>query len=74
MPIKQGTILECDKLGPHGKPVVAVIGYASDFAVYEQSYPEQVTPSLIAANGDKVYIEHAKDLFPELFKSLRYRS
>lgn len=67
-----GTILKSLELGPHGKPVVAVIGYANDWTAYEQSYPWQVSPELIAESGDKFGRERAEELFPEL-GHLRYR-
>lgn len=67
MPIKPGSIIECDRLGPHGKPVVAVIGLADfDWAAYEQAYPDQVTPAQIADLGNKILAEQARNLFPEL--------
>lgn len=71
--LKSDLILTCEELGPHGRPVVAVIGYAHDFAVYEQSYPDQYTPELIAQSGDKIYVDDARRLFPEL-KDYHYRS
>ena len=70
--IKRGQVLECDQPGPHGRPVVAVIGYAGDWAAYEQAYPEQDTADLIAHQGDKIGEVQARNLFPELAK-LRYR-
>jgi hypothetical protein len=70
--IKPDTILECNTLSRHGKPVVAVIGYAHDWAAYEQAYPDQTTPEYIASNGDKISRDEAMELFPEL-SSLRYR-
>lgn len=72
MSIKRGQILECEQVGPHGKPVVAVIGFANDWAAYEMAYPEQTTPDLIARHGDKVGETDARLLFLELSK-LRYR-
>lgn len=72
MSFKPGTIIECSKPGPYGKPVVAVIGYINDWAAYEQAYPDQTTPELIAQSGDKVWREHALELFPEL-ANLSYR-
>ena len=73
MSIKRGQILECEQVGPHGNPVVAVIGFSNDFAVYEKSYPHLNTPDLIARHGDKVGETYARLLFPELSK-LRYRN
>ena len=72
MAISPETIIECTELGPHGKPVVAVIGWAHDWAAYEQAYPDQTTPEYIASNGDKIGREDALRLFPELH-TLRYR-
>lgn len=74
MPVKPGSVIECDRLGPHGRPVVAVIGYAGfDWAVYEQSYPDQMAPDLIALHGDKLSAEEARNLFPDLSDRV-YRS
>jgi hypothetical protein len=72
MSIKAGTIIPCNELGPHGKPIVAVIGHINDWAAYEQAYPDQVTYDEIASNGDKIGRDEATTLFPEL-ASLRYR-
>ena len=72
MSIKPDTIIPCNEPGSHGKPVVAVIGWAHDWAAYEQSYPDQVTYEEIASNGDKIGRDEATTLFPEL-ASLRYR-
>jgi hypothetical protein len=72
MAIKPDSIIECTELGSHGKPVVAVIGWAHDWAAYEQSYPDQTSIYDIASNGDKISREEAETLFPEL-KILRYR-
>ena len=72
MTIKPGTIVRAVEAGSHGKPVVAVVGYAGDWATYEQAYPDQTTDSLIARMGDKISRTHAENLFPE-FKTLRYR-
>lgn len=72
MPIKPGSIIQCDRPGPHGKPCVAVIGYAGDWACYEQAYPDQKTAMQIAANGDKISAEQARHLFPE-FSERMYR-
>lgn len=71
--IKRGSIMECEELGPHGKPVVATIGWIHDFAVYEQAYPDQTTPEYIASNGDKIGQEDARALFPELVDYLYRR-
>lgn len=64
--IKRGSIIECEELGPHGKPVVAVIGWIHDWAAYEQAYPDQITPEDIADYGDKIGQDDARALFPEL--------
>jgi len=72
MPIRPGTIIPAKDNGPHGKPVVAVIGYAGDWAAYEQSYPDQTTDQAIADNGDKLYVDDARALYPE-FAILLYR-
>jgi hypothetical protein len=72
MTIKQGSIIECEQFGSHGKPVVAVVGYNNDWAAYEQAYPDQTTPEYIASNGDKIGRDEANALFPEL-THLRYR-
>ena len=72
MSIKSGQIIECSEPGPHGRAVVAVIGYAGDWAAYEQSYPDQYSPDLIARHGDKISQEAAEERFPEL-TALRYR-
>ena len=66
------SFIEAAEPGPHGKPVVAVIGYGHDWAAYEQTYPDQIGPDLIAHHGDKISEEQACDLFPEL-KNLSYR-
>lgn len=73
MPIRPGTIIPAKNPGPHGKPVVAVIGYAGDWAAYEQSYPDQLDYQSIADNGDKIYVDDARKLFPE-FATLAYRN
>ena len=72
MSIKSGSVLECDQLGPHGRPVAAKIGYNGDYFVAEQAYPDQDTPDLIARKGDKVSRGAAEKLYPEL-KNLYYR-
>ena len=73
MTFRPGTLIPTDEPGPTwGHPVVAVIGYANDWAAYEQSYPEQDTDDLIARQGDKISERSARDLFLEL-KDLRYR-
>ena len=72
MTIKSGSIIGCEELGPHGKPVVAVIGYVHDWAAYEQAYLDQVTDEDIARFGDKIGRDEAIVLFPELSK-LHYR-
>ena len=73
MTIKRGSVIECTEAGPHGKPVIAVVGYAGDWTAYEQSYPDQITPDLIARQGDKISQDAAEELFPELAKALRWR-
>jgi hypothetical protein len=73
MSIKRGQVLECEQVGPHGNPVVAVIGFSNDWAAYERSYPQQNTSDLIARHGDKIGENEARQLFPELAK-LRYRN
>jgi hypothetical protein len=72
MSIEPGTIIPCKELSPNGRRIVAVVGYANDWAAYEQSYPWQVTDIDIAQSGDKIWSEDAKRLFPEL-SDLRYR-
>jgi len=73
--IKPGTVIESTMPGPHRRPVVAVIGYASDWSAYEQEYPDQVSPSDIARSGGKISHEQALVCFPEFSASstLRYR-
>ena len=73
MSIKPGSIIECAEMGPHGKPVVAVVGYAGDWTAYEQSYADQHSPDLIARQGDKIGQDEAEELFPELAKAFRWR-
>ena len=60
MTIKQGSIIECEELGPHNKPVVAVIRYVHDWVAYEQAYSDQTTPKDIADYGDKIGREEAE--------------
>ena len=72
MSFQPGSVIECNELSSHGKMVVAVIGYARDWAAYEQSYPDQITLQDIADNGDKLSKDEARRLFPEL-NSLAYR-
>ena len=70
--IKAGSKIECEYVGPHGKPVVAVIGFIHDWAAYERAYDDQTTIDSIARNGDKIGEDEARELFPEL-KSYKYR-
>ena len=73
MTIKPGSILECDQPGPNDGLVVAVIGYDSDFSVYEQPFPSLIkSKEEIAACGDKISEREARALFPEL-ANLHYR-
>jgi hypothetical protein len=70
--IIRGSIIMCEELSDHGKPVVAVIGWIHDWAAYEQAYPDQTLPELIADRGDKISQEEARKLFPEL-ENYKYR-
>jgi len=73
MTIRRGSIIQCEELGPRGKPVVAVIGRIHDWAAYEQAYQYQIEPEDIARFGDKISRDEAMALFPEL-SSLKYRA
>jgi len=66
-----GDVITSSKRGPHGRIVVAVVGYDNDFAAYEQATPYQNTVVAIAAGGDKLSREHAVSLFPDI--QLHYR-
>jgi hypothetical protein len=69
-----GVVISINELGPHGKPVVAKIGYCDDFAAYEQASKDQRTSDDIARWGDKLSKQDAMSLFPELFmRGLSYR-
>ena len=50
--------------------VVAVVGYAEDWAVYEG--PESMTPQEIADYGNRLSERTAKEIFPR-FSYLHYR-
>jgi len=66
-----GDIITASHRGPHGRAVVAVIGYDDDFAAYEQSNQFQTTSMAIATSGDKLIEEQARPLFPDI--QLHYR-
>ena len=67
--IKPGTILPCDRLSDEGYKIVAVIGYANDWAAYK--WPTDRSDDDVARNGDKLFTNEAKEYFPEL--KLPYR-
>ena len=69
--IKPDTILPSDTPSDSGYKVVAVVGWAHDFAAYE--WYNTSSDEECASHGDKISEEQARRLFPEL-KNLSYRS
>lgn len=69
--IKPGTILPCTEISDGGYKVVAVIGWAEDFTVYQHYHYS--TDEEIARIGDKLSSEQGRRLFPEL-RDYLYRS
>ena len=62
--IRPGTILPCSRLSFDGYKVVAVVGYANDFACYQ--YYTDRSDDECARHGDKLSEGEARSLFPEL--------
>ena len=67
---KPETIIPSTSLSRQGYKVVAVIGWAGDFAAYQ--YYVNSSDEDCAARGDKISAEEARQLFPEL-KDYIYR-
>ena len=68
--IKPETIIPSTSLSSGGYKVVAVIGWAHDFAAYQ--YYIGSSDETVAQSGDKISAEEARELFPEL-KDYIYR-
>ena len=68
--ITPDTIIPCMEKSENGHKVVAVIGWARDFAAYEGL--DNMSIYSIASNGDKISEREARSLFPEL-SSYKYR-